>query len=72
VEYAPFVEFGTGRRGQESGVDHPRTYVYGGRAGMRAQPYLTPAVEENIDRIRKLAEEVMGKNDGQTPGSNSD
>ena len=46
VEYAPFVEFGTGRRGAgslPSGNPLPDGYVHGPRAGMGAQPYLFPA-----------------------------
>jgi HK97 gp10 family phage protein len=44
VEYGPFVEFGTGRRGRQS--QHPplpSSYTHGGRAGMSAQPFLHPA-----------------------------
>ena len=45
AKYAAFVEYGTGRRGAGSGVAPPPDYSYGPRAGMRAQPYMWPAVE---------------------------
>ena len=70
VEYAPFVEFGTGQRGAGSGVTPPADYQYGGRPGMAAQPYLTPAYEgENMARIRALAAEELGKLSGSGLGS---
>lgn len=45
ADYAAFVEFGTGRRGASSGVTPAINYRYGGKAGMRAQPYMWPAAE---------------------------
>lgn len=66
VEYAAFVEFGTGRRGAASGTKPPKGYVHGAgkkrpnSAGMRAQPYLVPAMEANrrvfVERLRKALE----------------
>lgn len=50
VEYAAFVEFGTGRRGSESGVTPPSGYDYGGVGGMRARPFLMPAAESQKAR----------------------
>ena len=38
-------------------------YVEKGTKKQRAQPYLTPAVEENINKIKKLAKEMMKIND---------
>ena len=47
VEYAPYVEFGTGARGQASNFPgKPDVSYSGGWAGMAARPTLTPAVEE--------------------------
>ena len=50
AKYSAFVEFGTGRRGSESGIaspPRPMDYSYGSVAGMRAQPFLNPAAEMN-------------------------
>jgi len=45
VYYSAFVEFGTGRRGAASShAPLPDTYAHGPKPGMRAQPYLYPAV----------------------------
>lgn len=60
VHYAPYVEFGTGRRGdgsypyyQEMGLD----FNYGDIAGQTAQPYLYPALKictnELIEEIKE-------------------
>jgi len=67
VEYGPFVEFGTGQRGAGSGVTPPEGYQYGGKPGMVAQPYLTPAYE-NRDAIRGILEEHLGTLSGEGPG----
>jgi HK97 gp10 family phage protein len=67
VEYAAFVEFGTGTRGAATGANMPSDYVHGAgkkrpnSAGMAAQPYLFPAVEENRDGFRKLIKEALTK-----------
>ena len=34
-------------------------YVEKGTSRNKAQPYLTPAIEDNIDKINKLASEMM-------------
>ena len=53
--YAKFVEFGTGRRGAASGVAKPSDYNYGPKPGMKAQPFLFPALEKyREDFIREL------------------
>lgn len=48
VEYAVFVEYGTGQRGASSGFEgKPEGISYTQSwPGMSARPYLTPAVEE--------------------------
>lgn len=48
VEYAPYVEFGTGQRGAASSFPgKPEGINYtAGWAGMAARPMLTPSVEE--------------------------
>lgn len=44
LEYAPYVEFGTGERGRESNIDRPEGISYKADwKGQAAQPYLTPA-----------------------------
>lgn len=47
VYYAPFQEFGTGRRGAASDVDPPENYVYGSTAGIDPNPFLVPAFERH-------------------------
>ncbi len=43
LEYAPYVEFGTGERGRESNIERPSGVFYrADYAGQSAQPYLTP------------------------------
>jgi HK97 gp10 family phage protein len=56
VEYAVFVEFGTGRRGAATNMyKRPPGYVHGPKKGMAAQPYLFPAWDAEKDRfLRKL------------------
>jgi hypothetical protein len=54
VFYAPFVEFGTGRRGASS--NHPPlpdTYAHGPKPGRKATPYLWPAAE--LERPKLIA-----------------
>lgn len=44
LEYAPYVEFGTGQRGSESNIDRPEGISYKADwKGMPAQPYMSPA-----------------------------
>ena len=58
VEYAPYVEFGTGAKGDKS-VAHTTkkhwTYYSGGRfyttSGQAAQPFLVPALKNNVPKI---------------------
>ncbi len=58
VEYAAFVEFGTGRRGAGSTLTTSAQqeasrigYRHGTRVGMKAQPFLFPAFEESTDEV---------------------
>jgi hypothetical protein len=63
VEYARFVEFGTGRRGAVSlpvGTPLPEGYKHGGKEGAAAQPYLYPALEsERPNFLKRVKEEVF-------------
>lgn len=44
LEYAPYVEFGTGQKGAESSIDRPEGISYKADwEGQAAQPYMTPA-----------------------------
>lgn len=67
VEYAPYVEFGTGRYAKGGG-GRKTPWVYKNRkgqwvwtVGQRPQPYLTPAFEENKQNIRKLLAQELGR-----------
>lgn len=60
VPYAPYVEFGTGRRGEGSypyESDLGFSFNYGDIAGQTAQPFLYPALkictEELIEKIKE-------------------
>jgi HK97 gp10 family phage protein len=60
VEYAAFVEFGTGQRGAASGLTYlPAEYRHGTIPGQTAQPHLYPSFEEErpkfIERIKREA-----------------
>ncbi len=64
MEYAPYVEFGTGRRGTGSypyeieGVQLSYNQKY---AGQTAQPYLYPSLENNRDECRMIIERAIQK-----------
>lgn len=59
VEYAPYVEFGTGVRGQSTNTNTNVKVSYSpDHAGQVAQPYLAPALRNNRDRI----EQIINKN----------
>ena len=52
VEYAPYVEFGTGVRGQSTNKNTKVAVSYKQDwAGQSAQPFLAPALRNNKDRI---------------------
>ena len=65
VEYAIYVEKGTGRYA-EDGKGRATPWVYTNRHGDRIfthgskpYPFLTPAIEQNIGKIRQLAKDMM-------------
>lgn len=63
IFYAPYVEYGTGQIGAESGgVEYPRdsdvTYS-SERIGMEAQPFLRPALYDNEKRIMELVKNAV-------------
>lgn len=70
VEYAPFVEFGTGRRGAASALVRSareamggKGYAHGPRIGMPAQPFLFPAFEgrrkDIVDEVSKTVKDAL-------------
>ncbi len=65
VEYAAFVEFGTGQRGAASGLSYlPPNYRHGSIPGQSAQPHLYPSFEEErpkfVERIKREAANAFG------------
>ena len=63
LEYAPYVEFGTGLFAENGGrTDVPWCYKddegeWHSTSGMKPQPYLRPALEENREEILRLLRE---------------
>ena len=63
LEYAPYVEYGTGLFAEEGGrMDVPWNYqddkgVWHSTSGQKPQPYLRPALEENREKINRLFKE---------------
>lgn len=63
--YFRFGEYGTGRRGAESNVPHPRNYRYGKKPGMAARFMLGTALErarpEVVSEFRKFARDLPAR-----------
>ena len=63
LEYAPYVEFGTGLFAEEGGrKDVPWNYQddkgqWHSTSGQRPQPYLRPALKENREKIIRILKE---------------
>jgi len=60
VEYAPFVEYGTGDAGASS--EHPELpegYQHGESAGQPAQPFLNPAFEQEKPEFEKRVKSIV-------------
>ena len=63
LEYAPYVEYGTGLFAEEGGrIDVPWNYqddkgVWHSTSGQKPQPYMRPALEENREKIKRLFKE---------------
>lgn len=63
LEYAPYVEFGTGLFAEEGGrTDVPWNYQddegeWHSTSGMRPQPYMRPALNENREQIKRILKE---------------
>lgn len=67
LEYAPYVEFGTGLFAEEGGrKDVPWHYQddegnWHSTSGMKPQPYLRPALDENREAIMRILKEGIKK-----------
>lgn len=60
--YAPYVEFGTGQRGQSSPAPPKAPLSLGYRqdwAGMDAQPFLYPALKQNERKIKEMIKDEL-------------
>ena len=63
LEYAPYVEFGTGLFAEEGGrKDVPWCYQddegeWHSTSGMRPQPYMRPALNENREQVKRIISE---------------
>lgn len=65
LDYAPYIEFGTGLFAEEGGrKDVPWNYQddkgeWHRTSGMKPQPYLRPALNENRDEILRILREGL-------------
>lgn len=69
LEYAPYVEFGTGLFAENGGrKDVPWNYQddegeWHSTSGMKPQPYMRPALNENREQIKRILGEAIVTND---------
>ena len=67
LEYAPYVEYGTGLFAEESGrKDVPWVYQddkgeWHSTRGQKPQPFMRPALDENREEIMRILKEGMSK-----------
>lgn len=67
LEYAPYVEYGTGLFAEEQGrTDVPWSYQddkgeWHSTSGMKPQPFMRPALNENREAIKQKIKEGMTK-----------
>ena len=66
VEYAIYVEVGTGIYASEGGRSTPWSYKddegnWHTTVGMKPRPFLAPAVQEHVDEYKELVENYMRK-----------
>ncbi len=65
LEYAPYVEFGTGLFAEEQGrKDVPWNYQddkgkWHSTSGMKPHPYMRPALHENREKIKRILMESL-------------
>ena len=69
LEYAPYVEYGTGLFAENGGrTDVPWSYKdeegnWHTTSGMQPQPYMRPALDENTEEIKRILREAIYSND---------
>ena len=69
LEYAPYIEFGTGLFAESGGrQDVPWNYQddkgeWHSTSGMKPQPYMRPALNENREQIKRILGEAITTND---------
>jgi HK97 gp10 family phage protein len=66
LEYAPYVEYGTGLFAQDGGRKTPWRYKdddgsFYTTVGQHPQPFLHPSLNENVDEIKKIIKGGLGK-----------
>ena len=67
LEYAPYVEYGTGLFAEAGGrMDVPWVYQddegnWHSTSGQKPQPYMRPALEENREEIKRILKEELTK-----------
>lgn len=65
LEYAPYVEYGTGLFAEEGGrTDVPWHYKddegnWHSTSGMKPQPFMRPALNENREQVKRLLKEAI-------------
>lgn len=66
MEYAPYVEFGTGHYSTTGGGTPKKHWVYMGEDGewhmgfpMKAQPFLKPAVADHVQTYKNIIKDEM-------------
>ena len=64
VEYAPYVEYGTGRFAEGGGRSTPWTYQddegnWHTTSGQKPQPFLRPAIADHTDEYKSLIESYL-------------
>lgn len=65
LEYAPYVEYGTGLFAEEGGRNTPWIYKddkgeWHKTSGQKPQPFMRPALEENREKIINILKEGIG------------
>jgi HK97 gp10 family phage protein len=69
LEYAPYVEYGTGLFAESGGRQEvPWNYQddkgnWHSTSGMKPQPYMRPALNENREKIKQILKEGVTNND---------
>lgn len=64
LEYAPYIEFGTGLFAEGGGANNPWSYQddkgeWHTTSGMKPQPFLRPALNENRENIKRILKEAI-------------